>query len=109
MYSNCFILIYRRLERVQAFPKTPNKSEAAVQAVASSPARCEAAVPAVHYSPAARAVASAVPAMMLNPCDEPAVQASPPHGRPDVPLQVLLRQIHGEQYVMDTLCSDCQN
>ena len=98
----------RELAPAQAVPKTPNKAEAAVQAVASPPARCDAAVQAVASSPA-RAVASAVPAVMLNPRDEPAVpavQASPPHGGPDGPLQVLLRQIQGEQYVRDTFCSD---
>ena len=97
----------RELAAAQAVPKkTPNNSEAAVQATASPPARCDAAVQAVASSPA-RVVASAAPAVMLNPRDEPAaVQASPPHGGPDGPLQVLLRQIQGEQYVKDTFCSD---
>ena len=75
-----------------------NNSEAAVQAVASPPARCDAAVQAVHSSPA-RAVASAEPALALTPHHGPAVQA-------DGPLQVLLRQIQGEQYVTDAFCLD---
>ena len=82
----------------QAVTKTQNNSEAAVQAVASPPARCDAAVQAVHSSPA-RAVASAEPALALTPHHGPAVQA-------DGPLQVLLRQIQGEQYVTDAFCSD---
>ena len=69
-----------------------------MQAVASPPARCDAAVQAVHSSPA-RAVASAEPALALTPHHGPAVQA-------DGPLQVLLRQIQGEQYVTDAFCLD---
>ena len=54
-----------------------------------------------------RAVASvAVPDAVLT-SHEPAVQAAPPLGGPDGPLQVLLaQQLQGEQYVMDTLCSE---
>ena len=54
----------------------------------------------------ARAVDSvAVPDAVLT-SQEPAVQADPPLGGPDGPLQVLLAQLQGEQYVMDTFCSE---
>ena len=54
----------------------------------------------------ARAVASvAVQTAVLN-CDEPAAQAEPPLDGPVSPLQVLLAQVQGEQFVMDTFCSD---
>ena len=96
----------RELAAAQAVAKTQNNSEAAVQVVASPPARCDAAVQAVTSS-RARAVASAEPAPALTPHHhKPAVQADPPHGGPDSPLQVLLRQMQGEQYVMDTFCPD---
>ena len=58
----------------------------------------------VSFSPA-RAVASAVPAPALA-LHRPAVQADPAHAGPDGPLQVLLRQIQGGQYVTDTFCPD---
>ena len=98
----------RELAAVQAvptFPNFPNKPEAAVEAAApSSPVICEAAVQAVP-SPA-RAVASVAVQAAVLLLDEPAVQADPPHDEPVGPLQVLLAQLRGEQFVTDTFCSD---
>ena len=79
----------------------PARYDAAVQAALT---RCDAAVQAVASRPAL-AVASAVPAPALT-LHRPAVQAAPAHAGPDGPLQVLLRQIQGGQYVTDTFCPD---
>ena len=77
-----------------------------MQAIASAPVRCDAAVQAVSPSPA-RAVGSADPVPALTPYHGPAVVVTP-LGEPNGLLQLLLRQIQGEQYVtvMDDFCLD---
>ena len=78
-----------------------------MQAVASPPVRCDTTVQAVSPS-LARAVGSADPVPALTPYHGPAVQVVTPLGEPNGPLQLLLRQIQGEQYVtvMDDFCLD---
>ena len=48
----------------------------------------------------------AVQAAVVLARDEHAAQADPPLDEPVGPLQVLLAQVQGEQFVRDTFCSD---